>query len=334
MRTSILIAAGAMLAMSVAEAQAAPYLYTAIDYTSPDLPGTSFDTFVLDVNNNGDAAGYYRDVIFAHGFVYSGGTFTVIENPNAQQGGTRVVGINDSGTVIGNFFTVTEGFQGFVYDGATYTTIAYPIGARADSATTGINNAGTVVGQYRDEAGTHGYIYENAMFTTVDHPDAPGATFLTAINDDGAIAGYYQDAAGTHSFIAENGVFTTVDHLPAGAELLGLNNMGAVSGTYGDGAGNHGFLHDFLYGEGGFASFDYPGTTGGTFVFGLNDLDQIAGYYDAGGMIRGFIATPQVVASVSAPGALSLMTLGLGVMVVVARRRRAAASPRLSPAHV
>jgi hypothetical protein len=318
-----------------ASAFAAPYTFTTVD-----VPGAIFGTFARDVNNNGAVAGYYHDGIISaatHGFIFANGAFTTIDEPDAQQGGTVVLGINDSGVVVGTYFTTLGGNHGFMYDGTTFTTIDVSFPTTFGSIATGINNAGAVTGQYFDGTGTHGYVYQGGVFTTVDDPLGAGQTFPYAIGNDGTVAGYYQDSSGTHGFTDVGGAFTTIDNPAAdasGTQVFGVNAAGNVSGYYGDGTGNHGFITD----GGAFIPLDDPdantlfggGIYGpGTLAFGNNDAGQVTGSYLADGDYHGFLATPGRTA-VPAPGALALF--GLGVLAAFGMRRRATSSSALRPA--
>ncbi|GEM_PF-842911 len=81
-------------------------------------------TYVLGINNLGQVSGYYvvqgtgQDLgLDYHGFVYSNGAFTQVDDPDAlATGGTEVYKINDSGQLVGNYTCTTCGdnYQGFL----------------------------------------------------------------------------------------------------------------------------------------------------------------------------------------------------------------------------
>ena len=55
------------------------------------------------INNSGQIVGYYDDSSGnSHGFLYSNGTWTTLDDPLATKG-TEAVGINDSGQIVGNY---------------------------------------------------------------------------------------------------------------------------------------------------------------------------------------------------------------------------------------
>jgi hypothetical protein len=83
------------------------FTFTARGRVKPFGPKVS-DIEVARIDANGNVAGTYLDrhSIF-HGFVYSGGQFTAIDEPDAGHrqpfAGTHVLGVNDSGVVTGIF---------------------------------------------------------------------------------------------------------------------------------------------------------------------------------------------------------------------------------------
>jgi hypothetical protein len=69
-----------------------------------------------------------------------------------------------------------------------------------------------------------------------------------------------------------------------------VNDWGVITGSYVDSNGlSHGYLR---YPDGGFASFDAPGATGGTWGIFPNNTGEIEGFYfDSVGM-HGFVRSP------------------------------------------
>ena len=70
----------------------------------------------------------------------------------------------------------------------------------------------------------------------------------------------------------------------ANSEARGISNTGAIVGIVGDSSGVTG--HGYLYQNGAYTTFDYPGTTTGGFNFlsSINSAGDITGYYfDLGG---------------------------------------------------
>jgi hypothetical protein len=50
---------------------------------------------------------------------------------------------------------------------------------------------------------------------------------------------------------------------------------------------------------------------------GIDDAGQVVGWYDGGGALHGFLATPM-----PEPGSLAGLMTGLTILLVLARRRR------------
>lgn len=194
-------------------------------------------TSPVGINNLGAVSGsYFDDSGNGHGFIYSGGSYTVLDHP-ALAGpfgsvwNTAAGGNNDAGAVAGCFSTADASGQssyGYVYSGGSYTDLSVA-GQRATCAED-INNSGVVVGEYLDNTGPwgnhHGFVYDHGNYALLDDSAFPGGsvdTYLTGINDKGQITGYYYDA----DFNAWSFVATPSDapgHLPepAGLALPGL----------------------------------------------------------------------------------------------------------------
>jgi len=101
-------------------------------------------TFAYGINNAGQIVGSYVDATGTHGFLFSDGTFTTIDDPLATQG-TFALGINNAGEIVG-LYVDAAGDHGFLDIGGTLTTI-YPLGTQGvTGGATGINDSGEIVG--------------------------------------------------------------------------------------------------------------------------------------------------------------------------------------------
>jgi uncharacterized membrane protein len=71
------------------------------------------------------------------------------------------------------------------------------------------------------------------------------------------------------------GTYTQIDY-PGSIEtdLTGINNTGSVTGIYQDTTGE---WHGFLLSDGNYTAINYPGANGSTYVYGINDKNQIVG---------------------------------------------------------
>src|SRR5215471_13363651 len=98
-------------------------------------------------------------------------------------------------------------------------------------------------------------------------------------------------------------VFRTFDVPGAtGTQVNGVNDGGVIEGAFTDASGQHGFV----IGPGGLVRFDFPGTSGVTQAFAIDNAGDVVGVYtnDAGAS-RGFLRrhTGTITALPPAPGA-------------------------------
>ncbi len=234
---------------------------------------------------------------------------------------TRAFGINNSGVVVGDYYS--DYYHGFVFDGDTYSMLEVPSGY--NSYCGGINDSGNIVGDnfvYNASTGTfttlevpealyvyaydinesgvvaghflygawgvaHGFVYDGDTYTVLDVPGAT-ETWAYGVNDFGEVVGYYySDSSGYHGFIFNDGTYTTMDFPEGmGTFAYGINNSGHVVGYYFDYYyGSHGFVFD---GD-KFTTVDVPDASE-TWVRGINDSGDIVGFFSAGSDYYGFIA--------------------------------------------
>ena len=91
-------------------------IFTTLDAPSAILSGTSAN----GINASGDIVGHYQlSATVTNGFLYSGGTYTILANPLASN--TEAFGINASGQIVGSF-TDNHGDHGFVSSGGFSVT--------------------------------------------------------------------------------------------------------------------------------------------------------------------------------------------------------------------
>ena len=153
----------------------------------------STGTNAWGINGAGTVSGYYIDGTGIHGFVDSGGTFTLLNDPNGTAGSTTVYGINSDGTVVGSYIAGGTP-NGFIWSsGSGYTSLDDPLGT-SGTILSGINEFGEVVGTYLDSAGSFAFVESGGSFTTLDVPmAATGFTQGLGINDLGNVVGAYVD---------------------------------------------------------------------------------------------------------------------------------------------
>lgn len=213
------------------------FLYDGSSYTTILVPG-SLGAHANDINASGEVVGdfQYPSSGYEYGFLYSGGSYTVI---GPQNDSTHITAINDSGQVVGNSL-----YSGaFLYYNGTYQTISVP-GSSVQTQVLAINNLGQVAGNYVNFIGvihSTGFVYDGVSYTTIEMPGS-SATFVIDINDMGQVAGNYTDSnSNSHGFVYTAGTYITIDH-PGGYTVVdSINNAGEVAGYYEDSDGRHGF---------------------------------------------------------------------------------------------
>ena len=327
--TSALAAAAAVaLLMSSPAAQADPYQFTTLNN-----PGDPNFNQLLGINNAGTIAGYFGDGVVLPNKGYTlvpPASYTNENFPGSVQ--TQVVGINNTGTTVGFWIDGANNNLGFTDVGGSFTSVTNP-GTPATMPTVnqllGVNDHNVAAGFYVNSANiAQGYLYNiaGATFAPVVDPLGVGGTTATDINNAGIVSGFYVDAMGHfHGFLDNGGTFTTHDD-PSGTNtmFLGLNNNGFVVGSYVNAAGEtEGLLFDNLTNVWTTISDPHSSPTPafmvtGTTVNGINDHNDLVGFYSDGTNVNGFLAVP-----VSEPGTLTLLGAGLlGLVGFAAMRRR------------
>jgi probable HAF family extracellular repeat protein len=233
--------------------------------------------------------------------------FTSFDPPGSA--GTGGAGINNAGTIVGNFSPGGGLLQGFVFSAGVFTEIQL-LGAVTTSSM-GINDAGTISGAGDIPAlnDSHGYVLSGGSFTTFD---VPGATLTVGkgINNNGAVVGRYVDAAGTsHGYLMSGGTFTRIDYPKSiYTRCFGINDNGQIVGDYQD---KRGGSHSFLLSGGMFTSLDYPRATS-TLARDINLAGQIVGQYtDAAGTTHGFLLSNGTYTAINYPNATATSAWGI-----------------------
>ena len=259
-----------------------------------DYPGTGNNTLPQKINERGDIVGSFIDSSgVTRGFVrFSNGSFSdPIVDPNDSVGFTEGRGINNPGTVVGDYATSDGNLHGFFLSGGTFTGFDVP--GAVFTAVLAINNPGDFTGTFVDGSGIQqAFVSVGGTLTSFSVPAAI-ATLAYDINDSkllvvgyyvdgsGILHGYYRDANGALHFpIDPSGSIQTI--------LFGDNNKNWVVGRYTDSSGvTHGL---FFVPPNNFFTFDFPGTTF-TSLNGISSQGNICGrFVDSSGIAHGFIA--------------------------------------------
>jgi probable HAF family extracellular repeat protein len=268
----------AMLVLGGVETAFAGPIYS---FTTFNAPGaTGFGTEAFGINDSGQIVGFFFDAgnTTTHGFLDTGGSFTVIDAPGASS--THAYKINDSGQIVG-WFQDALGAHAFVDTGGSFTTINAP--GATNTYAYGINDSGQIVGYFVDALGSHGFVDTGGSFTTL-----PGVA--TGINNSGQIAGSFGlDTGGSFTAINVPGASST--------SASGINNSGQIVGSFN-------FSMGFLDIGGSFTTIDVPGFCC-TSAQGINDNGQIVGWVGPPAAPEmAFVAT--LVATPEPPGSLTL----------------------------
>ena len=240
-------------------------------FATIDYPGST-STAAIAVNARGDIAGFFLDTTGRwHGFVFANGQFFVQDNPLATTG-TFTLGINASGTLVGEF-KVGQAFGqlGFAWiqrhgDYAQLTppdcrgeTPAHPVQAFA----TAINSRNDVVGRLIDAAGQQcaWRLDKNGVYSILTFPGA-SLTNARGVNAVGEVVGVSRVNGVNHGFVLPPDDvidFISIDFPGAAStRALGINSRGDIVGTYAL-AGPAGVGHGFVLTRDNVGDADDPG---------------------------------------------------------------------------
>ncbi len=265
--------------------------------TTFDYPGTGIvTTSPQKINERGDIVGEFIDSNgVVRGFVrFSDGSFSApIVDPNDTVGFTEGRGINNSGTVCGDYATSDANDHGFFLSGGTFT--GYDIPGALSTDVFGINDAGDFTGTFsNDDVTQQAFVSVGGTVTSFSVPAAIATLAYQINNSKQLVVGYYIDSSGIlHGYYrdANGALHFPID--PSGSVetiLFGDNNRNWVVGRYVDASGvTHGL---FFVPPNNFFTFDHPGSTF-TSLNGINAQGFICGRYaDASnpGIAHGFIA--------------------------------------------
>src|SRR2546430_14067103 len=155
-------------------------------YTTIDDPLATTRTSARDINNAGQIVGEYIDSSnHLHGFLLSGGTYTILDDPLAAPGaGTSAYGINASGQIVGKYTDASNHVHGYLLSAGTYTTLDYSMTSTTTVAWD-INTFGQIVGNYVSGGQIHRLLRTKGIYTTPHHPPAHPNTLPHGIKDKG-----------------------------------------------------------------------------------------------------------------------------------------------------
>jgi len=180
--------------------------YTVIDDPDAQVGGGSGEgTWVLAINANGAATGYYSDTHTAGISAFVRDQFGTYTNFDAISGPIQAIvpnAINLSGEVSGYYADFDYTIHSFLRDASgTLTTYDDPNGSFTQSF--GMNDGGVIVGLYYKVGNQKGFRRDaSGNFFTISSPTPNFITQPGAINNAGRITGIYFDPnSAVHGFV-------------------------------------------------------------------------------------------------------------------------------------
>ncbi len=268
---------------------------TTYNFQTINYPHDTF-TQLLGINIAGEIAGYHN-VNDNKGFTYKLSTkkFTNENFPGSQA--TQVIGIDGLGGTCGFYVDQAGVTHGFLDDNNAFKRVDFP--KTPFNQLLGRNDLAQAAGYYSKTANGTGpfvpYIYDinGGVFEVINIPGSVSAQ-ATDINLKQQVTGFFIDSKQVnHGWWLNAGTLLQLDY-PGSTftQATGENNHGLVVGTYMDSAGaTHGFVYDSNTAT--YTSVDDPDGVGVTFVNGINDKGQLAGFImPTATTASGFIATP------------------------------------------
>ena len=161
--------------------------------TTFDYPGTGNSTLPQKINERGDIVGEFIDSNgVTRGFVrFSNGSFSApIVDPNDTVGFTEGRGINNPGTVCGDYATSDGNQHGFFLSGGTFT--GYDVPGALTTDVLGINDPGDFTGGFsNDDVIFQAFVSHGGTITSFSVPGAVLTLAYQINNSKQLVVGYY-----------------------------------------------------------------------------------------------------------------------------------------------
>jgi uncharacterized membrane protein len=204
-----------------------------------------------------------------------------------------------------------------------YTTLSDP--GMQNTVALSINNLGEITGYAYDSGGDFGFTYDAGVFSPQSQYAMPGfdSTDIYGVNNAGTLVGSYynqSDPSVANALVVAGGVEQL--HDAPQSEYYGINNNGGIVGSTYTGSGASLTATGFFRSGSNSTPISYPNAL--TYAHGVNDSDDIVGFYETpSGVYGAFETTPGCVIAtcfqtLGLPGAHSSFAYGIndsGVIV-------------------
>jgi hypothetical protein len=226
------------------------------------------------INHYGTIVGQASSTSVVKAFVRTSGGTSLFSVPGSSY--TSFNKRNLAGTSVGFYLpSGSSKSKGLVRTSSGWEAVVYP--GAISTIVTGINKYNTLVGAYATSSGgfQHGFRFNGGHFTKINFPGAV-QTIPEAVNDNGTIVGMYwlgNLENSPHGFKLQNGTYTSFDVSGSGGtQPYDISNGGTIV-----------IGPNLLYKNGTSKQVVAPGSFE-TFVYGINDLNQVTGVanYSAG----------------------------------------------------
>ena len=207
-----------------------------------------------------------------------------------------------------------------------YRFIEVPLPAAALAY--GINDQGLVTGTYNDPAtGDYfSFVYDHGVLATgITAPEAT-ITSLGPANNRGVESGNFGDETHQQAVLYDirRGTFAPLPEIPGLPFSFGngINDFGHASGvSYASGDwfnGGNGLGENWIWDGRNYNFYTVPGAVNGAFPGGINNQDQVTGYYvDSSGLPQGFVKDGDKYTTLDVPGATYTLAQGINNLGVV-----------------